>query len=407
MKRCLAFLILLIGSISAIACDTTTDTTTESTTDTTTLSTTTAITSATLNPDSLLANIPAECDGVAITNDWIPVWCEEFSYVGAVNSAKWRHQTGGGGYGNNELQNYTSRPQNAYVADGKLTITAIKENYGGNQYTSAKIWTQGVKNWKYGKFEMRAKMPSVGGTWPAFWMMPKSSVYGTWPNSGEIDIVEYIGNNLNNAVGTIHTGKYNFKIGTQIGFNRNFVGLSQEFHTYSVTWNETSFNWYVDDYKYGTTSFNPNANTDVDPYMAWPFDQEFYLILNLAIGGGMGGTVDPDFVSDTLEVDYVRVFQRDYVTGDTQAPTPIRSLQAVKTVGTTAYLLWSKPLTENMMIRFYNVYINGSFYRSVSLNTLKLTALVPGNDYLVEVEAEDYAGNLSEKVSITFTQPAS
>lgn len=407
MKRFL--LIFLAGALSffVFGCtkeETTTTNTSVSTTTTTTTSSP-SVTTTTWDPFSLMANIPEECQGVEVVSGWVPVWCEEFNGTGAPDSAKWSFQTGGGGYGNNELQYYTSRSENAYVSDGKLVITAIKESYMGSSYTSAKIWTQGKANFKYGKFEMRAKLPYSEGTWPAFWMMPKLSVYGGWPNSGEIDIMEHVGNNLNTVVGTIHTEKYNHSIGTQISFSKYLAGLSEDFHTYSVTWNEYSMSWYVDSFKYGTTVFDAGANTDVEAHAAWPFDQEFYLILNLAMGGNMGGTIDPNFTSDTYEIDYVRVFQRDYATNDTVNPTPVTGLTAVKAVDTEAYLIWTKSSDNNSYTGYgqvmgYNLYVDGVFLASTSLNTFHLTNLVLGQDYYVEVEAFDYGGNVSSKTAI-------
>jgi len=396
MKKTLFIGLALILSFLMIGCTPTSQTTTLSTTAATTL-----------NPDSLAANIPSECSGISIVSGWVPVWCEEFSYIGTVDSTKWGTVVGGGGFGNNELQYYTNRAQNLSVEDGKLTITAIKENYGGSQYTSAKIWTQSKVDFQYGKFEIRAKVPATGGTWPAFWMMPSLSVYGGWPNSGEIDILEHTGNNLDTVLGTIHTEKYNHILGTQISFSKFVSGLSEDFHTYSVIWNEYSFSWYVDDFKYGTTTFNAGANTDVETSAAWPFDQDFYLILNLAMGGGLGGTVDSAFTTDSFVIDYVRVYHRDYATGDTQNPTAATGLEAVKAEGTEAYLIWNRASDNNSytgygQVEGYNVYVDGSFYRFVSLNTLHLTGLIVGHSYLVEVETVDYNGNASAKVSLTF-----
>lgn len=396
MKKLLSFGFIALLSLMTFGCVQTTAITTE---------TTSLVT--TLDPTSLAANIPSECQEVAIVGGWVPVWCEEFNYTGTVDSTKWGTVVGGGGFGNNELQYYTNRSQNLSVGDGNLTISAIKENYSGSLYTSAKIWTQGKFDFKYGKFEIRAKVPASGGTWPAFWMMPSDSVYGGWPDSGEIDILEHTGNNLDTVLGTIHTEKYNHILGTQISFSKYLNGLSDDFHTYSVIWNEYSFSWYVDDYKYGTTTFDAGGNTDVLTSAAWPFDQDFYLILNLAMGGGLGGEVDPAFTSDAFMVDYVRVFKRDYVTQDTQSPTMVTGLQAVKAVGSEAYLIWNRASDSNSytgygQVQGYNVYLNGNFYRFVSLNTLRLTGLTTGQTYLVEVQTVDYAGNASGKVSLSF-----
>lgn len=401
MKKLLILLVVATVSALVYACDTATTVSTSATTSDTTLST--------LDPDSLEANIPAECEGVAILSGWVPTWCEEFNYEGGVDPAKWRHQTGGGGFGNNELQYYTNRSQNAYVDGEKLILTAIREDYGGEDYTSAKIWTQGIKNWKYGKFEMRAKLPGVPGTWPAFWMMPKQSVYGSWPASGEIDIMEHTAfYNIDNVVGSLHTAAYNHKIGTQISYSRETANLTTDFHVYSVTWNEYSFSWWVDNYKYGSYVFNAAsvAGGGLKISDAWPFDQEFYLILNLAMGGSMGGTVDPAFTSDTFEIDYVRVYQRDYLIDDAAPPLPATALAIANAVDTTAYVYWTKATDDNQ-VRYYNVYVNGVYLRSVSLNVVKLTGLTAGTPVLVEIEAEDYAGNLSTKTAITVQTTAS
>ena len=410
MKKILLFFVSVSLMIVIIGCDqsittTLTETSTDSTTTTTTTTTATSsestTTTTTLDPNSLLLHIPADCENVEIIDGWVPTWCEEFDYTGGVDPTKWRHQTGGGGFGNEELQYYTNRAENAYVDGEKLIITAKKEAYGGEAYTSSKIWTQNLKNWKYGKFEIRAKVPAGIGTWPAFWMMPKSSVYGGWPKSGEIDILEHSALNLNRVFGSIHTEKYNHKLGTQISFTKFNSTLVSEFHTYSVVWNEYTFTWYLDGVQYGKTTFNANANTDVETYAAWPFDQEFYLIINLAMGGSMGGPVDSNFVSDTFEVDYVRVYKQDYGINDLENPTAITNLQAVKTTDVSTYLLWSRA-TDNQMVRYYNIYVNGVYFKSVSLNTIKLKNLTSNTEYLVEIEAEDYAGNLSEKRAVTF-----
>jgi beta-glucanase (GH16 family) len=392
MKRIVLLFLALVMTGTAIACDVSSTTTSETVTTTT-------------DPNSLAANIPEECAGVDIVNGWIPTWCEEFNYTGSVDDTKWNYQTGGGGFGNNESQYYTSRTENAWVDGEKLIITALKEAYGGSQYTSAKIWTQGIANWKYGKFEMRAKLPGVDGTWPAFWMMPKSSVYGGWPASGEIDILEHTAYyNINNAVGSLHTEAYNHTLGTQISYSRETANLTTEFHTYSITWNEYSFSWYVDGYKYGNYVFNAAAVAygAMAVSDAWPFDQEFYIILNLAMGGSMGGTIDPGFTSDTFEIDYVRVYQRDYVTDDAGNPMSPTNLEVANANGSTAYVTWTKS-TDDKQVRQYNLYLDGAYLKSVSLNVAKLTGLIAGTEYLVEIEAEDYAGHVSAKAAVSVT----
>lgn len=403
MKKWLIVSFILLAS-SLVAC------TSETTSTTTTTNTEESTTTTTYDPLSLMANIPDDCPVIDIVSGWIPVWCEEFNYTGGVDATKWSHQNGGGGFGNNELQYYTSRAENAYVDGEKLIITALKESYSGSQYTSSKIWTSGKVDWTYGKFEMRAKLPSAGGTWPAFWMMPTTSSYGGWPNSGEIDIMEHVGNNLDTVVGSIHTEKYNHILGTQISSSKYLMGLSTDFHTYSVTWNEYSMSWYVDQYKYGTTLFDAGANTDVESHAAWPFDKDFYLILNLAMGGNMGGTIESGFVSDTFEIDYVRVYERDYATGDTTNPTPVRNVQSLRVQSNNAYVIWDRSTDTNATTGYgqvagYRVLVDGTLVDLVSLNSVHLTNLTANTTYQVQIQAYDYAGNLSTITSYSLTTP--
>lgn len=407
MKKLIIIILLVLGFTAFIGCENV-ESTTSTTTTITTTETSSETTTTTLHPDSLAANIPSECAGIEIISGWVPVWCEEFNYTGSVDNTKWNYVVGGGGFGNNELQYYTNRQENAYVDGEKLIITALKESYNGSNYTSSKIWTNGLHNFKYGKFEVRAKVPSDEGTWPAFWMMPKLSVYGGWPNSGEIDILEHVGNNLDTVLGTIHTEKYNHILGTQIGFSKYVNGLSEDFHTYSVTWSEYSMSWYIDSIKYGSTIFDAEANAWNEPNAAWPFDQEFYLILNFAMGGGLGGQIDPNFISDTYEIDYVRVYQRDYVTLDNERPTNVMGIKALNVTSNSASIVWDRSRDTNNytgygQVREYIVYLNDSFERLVSLNTVRLTDLQPGTSYKVQIQSVDYAGNVSDMTDFTFS----
>ncbi len=245
------------------------------------------------------------------------IWSDEFDQA-SLNMTDWSFQTGGGGYGNNELQHYTDRSQNLRLEDGKLIITALEEEYGGDDYTSAKIWTNGKRSFTYGRMEARIKQPKTQGIWPAFWMMPQSSVYGGWPRSGEIDIMEFKGGNVFTTYGTVHYG-------TDAGTGHKYSGgeysssidLSEDFHTYAVEWKPDTITWYIDDIHFYTIT-----KTAISP-SAWPFDQNFYLILNLAVGGNFGGNPNGSTLfPQSLEVDYVRVysnFNTLYITGTDKA----------------------------------------------------------------------------------------
>lgn len=419
MPRKLLLLILsMITVFTVVACDdtitltttlslsesTTSDTTTDSTTTTTT--TTSSTTTTTVITTQLLDLIPDECSEIEIVDGWIPTWCDEFKYEGVVDPAKWRHQNGGGGFGNNEAQYYTSRSENAYVDGEYLTITALKESYSGYQYTSSKIWTQGVENFKYGKFEMRAKLPAGRGTWPAFWMMPTISKYGGWPKSGEIDIMEHVGYDPNVVHGNTHTERFNSTNGRGASTNSLLnngtftqIDVLNEFHTYGIIWSETRIEWFFDGYSIGSMGYTPNLNqsfllpTSVD----WPFDQSFYLILNLAIGGDWGGAqgIDNTIFPTKFVIDYVRVFQQDYISDDTERPSIPTSPQILSVVDRTAYLTW-KPSTDDNAIKRYAVYVNGNLKAYTSVYGIQLVGLPANSENYIMVIAEDYAGNLSD-----------
>ena len=227
------------------------------------------------------------------------VWSEEFNVDGAPNPAKWGYDigTGGGGWGNNELQYYTNRPDNAIVAGGVLKIIAKKETYMGSAYTSARLLSKGKYSFKYGRIEVRAKFPTGVGTWPAAWMLGDNNSTVGWPACGETDIVEHLGRDLNKIYGTLH---YPGRSGGNANGNTIVIpDATTAFHTYSVEWSATAVKIYVDAQLYHTV-----ANS-----AAMPFNQNFFIILNMAMGGNFGGAIDPAFNSATFEIDYIRVYQ--------------------------------------------------------------------------------------------------
>ena len=225
------------------------------------------------------------------------LWSEEFNTDGPPDPAKWGYDLGGGGWGNNELEYYTSRTDNAVVSGGTLKITAKKENYSGSAYTSARITTNGNFSFKYGKVEIRAKLPAGGGTWPALWMLGSDYATNPWPACGEIDIMEHVGNNLNTIYGTLHYPNHSGANGD--GATTKITGATTDFHIYTLEWTASAMKIAVDG-----TVFKTVANST-----SVPFNHNFFLIVNLAMGGGLGGAVDPAFTSGTLEVDYIRIYQ--------------------------------------------------------------------------------------------------
>ncbi|MBX3239155.1 MAG: glycoside hydrolase family 16 protein [Chitinophagaceae bacterium] len=234
------------------------------------------------------------------------VWSDEFDYSGLPDSNKWGYDTGGHGWGNNEKQFYTEkRAENAVVGNGVLSITAIKEAFEGAAYTSARLVSKHKGDWKYGRFEIKAKLPAGRGIWPAIWMLPTDPQLGDWPESGEIDIMEFVGYQPDSVFGTVHTGAYNHTIGTQKGKSTFRGDLSDTFHVYILDWDENEIKIFVDDELYFSY---PNEKKS---YQEWPFDQHFHLLLNVAVGGNWGGSrgIDESIFPQTMQIDYVRVYQ--------------------------------------------------------------------------------------------------
>ena len=234
-------------------------------------------------------------------------WSDEFNYTGSPDASKWSFDIGGGGWGNSELQNYTARTNNARVVNGSLIINARQENYGGNAYTSARLLSVGQGNWTYGRVLVRARFTGAAGTWPAIWMLPSDWVYGAWPSSGEIDIMEHVSTHGESVQASIHTRDYNFQINTaKVGFQ---YGVDYwNWHDYILEWYPNRLDVSID----GSRFFS--FRNEGQGYGKWPFDQRFHLMLNIAVGG-WGGS--PSFTSETMEIDYVRVYP---YTGQSQIP---------------------------------------------------------------------------------------
>jgi beta-glucanase (GH16 family) len=350
------------------------------------------------------------CPHLENIDDWEAVWCDEFDYVGLPDNTKWNYDVGGHGWGNGEAQYYTNADEDNAYSDGEyLTITAIKEDYMGNEYTSARLVTKEKGDWLYGKIQVRAKLPGGRGTWPAVWMLPTDWAYGGWPDSGEIDIMEHVGYDPNVVHSTIHTGAYNHMLGTQIGFSYESTTLMSEFHVYEIEWEPGIIRTYIDGNRYATFTFNPNNNINVDNFMAWPFDQDFHLILNIAVGGAWGGAqgIDPDIWPREMVIDYVRVYQKDYAAMDTENPTSVTELEALDTTSNSVYLAWEKA-TDDVMVKEYQIFVNGVLTTSTSLNGYYLKGLLPATEYTIGVVSVDFAGQTSvaEEITITTDAPA-
>jgi beta-glucanase (GH16 family) len=240
-------------------------------------------------------------------SNWYLAWSDEFDYEGLPDSTKWGYDIGGHGWGNNEQQFYTFKDTlNAKVENGFLKIIARKQNKENRQYTSARLLTKGKADFKYGKIDIKAKLPGGKGVWPALWMLGDNISEAKWPLCGEVDIMEHVGHMPDSIFGSVHTKDYNHVMGTQNTkgiFIKNPYG---EFHNYSIEWTPEKIEFFVDGKRYNYFINEKKGETK------WPFDQKLFLILNVAIGGNWGGQfgVDDNICPATMEVDYVRVYQK-------------------------------------------------------------------------------------------------
>ncbi|MGB2502909.1 MAG: glycoside hydrolase family 16 protein [Flavobacteriaceae bacterium] len=230
------------------------------------------------------------------------VWAEEFEEDGAPCVKNWNHETippNNGSWWNEEVQYYTDRRDNSIVEDGVLKIIAKKENYLSKEYTSARMTTQRLFEFRYGRVEIRAKLPEGQGTWPALWFLGANIDTVSWPTCGEIDLMEHGDGEPGLVSSTVHRANNNgdnyYRRGDQVIENE-----SSEFHIYKMIWTNSSIQFFVDDVKHHDVTYDPNT----------PFNKYFFIILNVAMGGTFtGNNIDPNFTSSALEVDYIRVYQ--------------------------------------------------------------------------------------------------
>ena len=234
------------------------------------------------------------------------VWSDEFNSGSRPDTTKWVYNigTGSNGWGNNEAQYYTGDSTNARIENGNLIIEARKEIKGGKSYTSARMITQGKASWTYGRFEIRAKLPKGVGTWPAIWMLGDNITTVGWPTCGEIDIMEHVGKEQDMVLWSTHSKLNNWSLGTQKTNKSIIEGVSTDFHIYKMEWSKDYIQFFVDGKLYYTS---PNEGKGSDYY---PFNAPQFLLLNLAIGGNLGGpTINDAIFPCRMEVDYVRVYQ--------------------------------------------------------------------------------------------------
>jgi beta-glucanase (GH16 family) len=250
---------------------------------------------------------------------WKMIWADEFT-EGAVNPSKWTLSNEPANT-NSELQYYSNRTANAFIDSGSLVLRAIKESFGGRNYTSAKMISRMKGDWLYGRFEVRAKLNAGKGIWPAIWMMPTDNAYGGWPSSGEMDIMELLGHQPAKVYGTVH---WNAGGHQQQGSSKTLAAgsFADGYHVFAYEWEAGAQRWFIDDVQYFATA------------KSQPFDKRFYLILNVAVGGSWPGNPDAStpFPND-MSVDYVRVFQKTAMS----ALVPERKINRLYRLGTNAF----------------------------------------------------------------------
>ena len=248
-------------------------------------------------------DLPPDPGEIVVPDGYALDWHEEFEDDGKPSPADWSYETGAGGWGNNELQNYVAGSKDgidlAFISEGTLKIQARRI---GSEVNSIRMNTQ--RAWQYGWFEARIKVSDVKGTWPAFWMMPKN--FKTWPGDGEIDIMEYAisTQGKDKSSSSIHCNAYNWPAGTQKTHVQSVPNAATEFHVYALEWTASEMKFFVDG------KLHLTFKNDGKGRASWPFDAPFYLKFNMAWGGNMGGETDPNGLPATYEVDYVRVFKK-------------------------------------------------------------------------------------------------
>ncbi len=289
---------------------------------------------------------------------WNMVWSDEFAGT-AIDAKKWSLSNGASNV-NSELEYYSNSAKNAFLDSGALVLRAIKENVGGRNYTSAKLTTRMKGDWLYGRVEVRARLNKGKGMWPAIWMMPTDDAYGGWPSSGEMDIMELLGHEPAKVYGTIHWSSGGHQ---QQGSSKSLAGatFADDYHVFGYEWSAGKQNWFIDDVQYFTTA------------KGQPFDKRFYLILNVAVGGGWPGNPDGTTAyPNDMAVDWVRVYAkgdgsalggRDAGTGmrmpgasftDAAAFTAGTAPAELKVADVTGRVLWERRLAPGETLAFGN-----------------------------------------------------
>jgi len=342
-------------------------------------------------PNGLGPLTPVEGCGVGRIDDyWVCTWADEFD-GDTLNSAHWNVEIDGNGGGNQELQYY--RQENIAVQDGKLIITAKRENFSNRLYTSGRINSKYKVEMKYGRVSFRAKMPGGLGTWGAVWMLPTFNVYGGWPNSGEIDLLEYVGYSPNVVYGATHTQRFNHLLGNNPVSNRTIANAETEFHDFDMIWSPGLIRLLVNGNQFAQFQYTPQFNSAFPYEQVFPFDQDFHFIINLAVGGSWGGVqgVEPLDFPTTFEIDYIRMYQYDYALVDVEVPTTPINIAAAQFKNT---IHWARS-TDDGGVAYYEIFVDGSYYRKNDVNQFTFKTLNVNQTYNVQIRAVDFGGRVS------------
>lgn len=333
------------------------------------------------------------------------IWNDEFS-GSALDESKWNYEPHEPGWTNEELQEYTTSTDNVFLRDGKLVIKAIKsEKNGKDYYTSGKVTGQNKTDFTYGKVVVSAKVPEGQGLWPAIWMMPKDeSYYGQWPKCGEIDIMEVLGNDVNTAYGTLHYGEPHGEIQGTWGLTGQ--SYADSFHEFSVEWEPGEIRWYIDGNLYNTANdwFTAVQGEDEKPYPA-PFDQPFFVQMNLAVGGTWPGNPDAttDFDKAEFEVDYVRVYQKPAY--DTNVKKPEKKFREALEDGNFIFngdFSEAEDLTDDVNWKFL-LFNGGEGAAEIKDNMIVITSEAEGTEeYSVQLVQPDLPMIKGKKYRVTF-----
>lgn len=327
-----------------------------------------------------------------LDDEWVAVWADEFD-GDALDVDKWNFEIGGGGWGNQELQYYTYT--NHEVSDGTLKINVKNESHFNRNYTSSRLTTKNKGDFKYGRIQVRAKLPKGRGLWPAIWMMPTDNKFGGWPHSGEIDIMEYVGYQPSVVHSALHTSAFNGMDGNNHHKSLEYPTLEADFKVFELIWEPGEITTYIDGFEIFKYIYIPQFNLVHEAQEVFPFFEQFFLIINVAVGGSWGGLqgVDDTIFPQVFEIDYVRVFERDYKKIDSLTPDAPNNI-AVSPQRPNS-IIWDRS-DDDYSISHYEIYVDGTLYDTAPLNQITLEALSLNQTYDIQIKAVDMTGKTSE-----------